>query len=308
MGSFSQEVEITELQQKARDQVSGSDLREAIFHLTTGVSPTDPKELRQEVERLAKDFPLQAIISMAAVDRQGRVVAQRPSMFTSNPEQYEAAVQAEMFHHATTIDWRFRVQAFIEPCRQQIWNDHHPTLRDMYLVCSNNPFVPPGHEQSFVRGFHAGFEGDFHAVIHFLASQVENSVRYVLENRGVITSKLDNKLVQEVRSLDTLLRIPETTDVFGEAHVFELRGLLTEEFGSNLRNRLAHGLLADGDCYSESVLHFWWLLLRLCVLPLLAESQQGSELTIDTASKNPKTTEAYAFFLFSAWIAARDLQ
>jgi hypothetical protein len=185
--------------------VSGCDLREAIFHLTTDVSPTDPEELRREVERLAKDFPFQAIISMAAVDRQGRVVAQRPSMFTSNREQYEATVQAEMFHHATTIDWRFRVQAFIEPCRQQIWNDHHPTLRDMHVVCSNNPFVPPEHKQSFVRGFYAGFAGDCHGIAHFLAPQVENSLRYVLENRGVITSKLDNKLVQEVRSLDTLL-------------------------------------------------------------------------------------------------------
>jgi uncharacterized protein DUF4209 len=66
--------------------------------------------------------------------------------------------------------------------------------------------------------------------------------------------------------------MPETRDAFGEAHVFELRGLLTEEFGSNLRNRLAHGLLDEGDCYSESVLHLWWLLLRLCVVPLIAES------------------------------------
>ena len=71
-----------------------------------------------------------------------------------------------------------------------------------------------------------------------------------------------------VRSLDVLLRMPETTEAFGDDIVFELRGILTEEFGSNLRNLMAHGLLMDGECYAPAIEYLWWLLLRLCVIPL----------------------------------------
>ena len=91
---------------------------------------------------------------------------------------------------------------------------------------------------------------------YYLVPQVNSSIRYVLERRGVITSKLDNKLIQEVRSLEKLLMEPETNETLGENHVFELRGILTEEFG-NLRNRLAHGLLSDGECHSAAVMHLW---------------------------------------------------
>jgi hypothetical protein len=273
MGSISHEMQIGELRDKARKVVSGCDLREAIVRLATHIAPLDPKKHRAEIEQLAKDHPITFLFSASAVDREGRVVAQRPSMFTTDPKQYEAALWAEMLHQATSIHWPFRISGFIDPCRLQIWEDHHPRSKDLQFLTFNNPFVSPGHEHSFARGFYAGFEGDFHTAAYFLVPQIENSIRYVLENRGVITSKLDNKLIQEVRSLDKLLQLPETTEAFGEDHVFEMKGILTEEFGSNLRNRLAHGLVTDGECYTPAVLHLWWLLLRFCVIPFLRRSE-----------------------------------
>ena len=268
MGSFGPQIEIGHLQKQARKLVEGCSFRDAIFRLTTAVSPIDVKVHRERVEKNAEENPLTAIIGVSMVDREGRVVGQKPSMFTSDRAQYEAAVWAEMMHHATIINWPFRVQTFIDPCRLQIWREHQPRISDLRFLVRDHPFVPPGHEHSFSRGFHAGFEGDWHAVAYFLAPQVENSIRYVLENRGVITSKLDDKLIQEVRSLDKLLFMPETTEAFGEEQVFELRGILTEEFGSNLRNQIAHGLVTDGDCYAPATEHLWWLLLRLCVIPI----------------------------------------
>jgi hypothetical protein len=269
-------MQIGELRDSARKLVSGCDLREAIIRLATRVSPLDPKKHRAEIERLAKDHPITFLFSASAVDREGRVVAQRPGMLTTDPKQYEAALWAEMVHQATSINWPFRISGFIDPCRLQIWEDHHPRSKDLHFLVFNNPFVPPGHEHSFARGFYAGFEGDFHTAAYFLVPQVENSIRYVLENRGVITSKLDNKLIQEVRNLDKLLQTQETLEAFGDDHVFEMRGILTEEFGSNLRNRLAHGLVTDGECYTPAVMHLWWLLLRFCVVPLLRNSQSDN--------------------------------
>lgn len=286
MGTFGSQVEIGPLQEQAKKLVEGCAFRDAIFRLTTGVSPIDVKAHRERTEKNAKENPLSAIISASMVDREGRVVGHKPSMFTSDRAQYEAALWAEMMHDATMIDWPFRLQTFIGPCRLQIWREHQPRIRDLRFLVADHPFVPPGHEHSFARGFHAGFEGDWHAVAYFLAPQVENSIRYVLENRGVITSKLDDKLIQEVRSLDKLLLMPETTEAFGEEHVFELRGILTEEFGSNLRNRIAHGLATDGDCYGPATEHLWWLLLRLCVIPVLPKVEAGPASDISAGDKS----------------------
>lgn len=272
MKTFSHEVRIAEVQAGARKHVEGYDLRTAVCRLAVGATPIDPKKHRVDVEQLAKDHPFSFLFSASTVDREGRVIGHRPSLLTTDPTQYEAALWAEMIHQASTTNWPFRVQAFIGPARLQIWQEHHPSLRDLYFLVTNNPFIPPGHEHSFARGFHAGFEEDWHAAAYFLVPQVENSIRYVLDGRGVITSKLDGKRIQEVRTIEKLLLMPETIDALGEEHVFELRGILTEEFGSNLRHRLAHGLLADGDCYTHATEHLWWILLRLCVYPILPPS------------------------------------
>jgi len=54
-----------------------------------------------------------------------------------------------------------------------------------------------------------------------------------------------------------------------------MRGLLTEEFGSNLRNNLCHGMLTDYGCYHPNILYCWWLLLRICLVPDVRLSAAG---------------------------------
>ena len=69
--------------------------------------------------------------------------------------------------------------------------------------------------------------------------------------------------------LGTLLQTPPYSqgviEAFGEALAFDLRGLLVERMGANLRNRIAHGLMSDADFSGTDVVYAWWLALRLCV-------------------------------------------
>ena len=65
-------------------------------------------------------------------------------------------------------------------------------------------------------------------------------LRYVLESHGVTTSVLDPDGIQPERDLNTLLKssrfsIP-LAGILGEDVIFNLRGLLVETFGANLRN------------------------------------------------------------------------
>jgi Domain of unknown function (DUF4209) len=59
--------------------------------------------------------------------------------------------------------------------------------------------------------------------------------------------------------------------IFGVDFVFNLRGLLVEPFGANLRNEMAHGLLSANQMYSYAPRYVWWLTLRMCCLPIFAE-------------------------------------
>ncbi|MEA3189119.1 MAG: hypothetical protein QOD99_2949, partial [Chthoniobacter sp.] len=279
MGTFSHEMDISELKKKAREAVSGCGLRTALIRLATGVDPVDPVKLRAEVEEHAKNFPLQALIPASIVDHEGRVIGQRPSMFTNDPDQYEAALESEMFRHVTgpAGEWPFRVSAFIEPAMMQIFEEYRPDWRDLVGLVRNNPFVPPGHEEFFVRGIHAGLTGDLVAVAQYLAPQVENSIRVVLEQKGVITSKFDEEQIQQVRTLDKLLLLPQTLELFGAGHIFELRGVLSEPLGWNLRNRVAHGLVTADGCYTPASIMLWWLVVRFCVFPLVSQAGEAAD-------------------------------
>ena len=53
-------------------------------------------------------------------------------------------------------------------------------------------------------------------------------------------------------------------DVLGEDLVFDLRGILIERFGHNLRNESAHGLMPEAAFYDASSVYLWWLLLHTC--------------------------------------------
>lgn len=175
------------------------------------------------------------------------------------------------------VNWNFRAQGYIEPCRVKIWNMHHPTSTDITYLIQANPFIPNGHEAIFARGLLAGFDGDFLMASHFLTPQIENSVRYVLKQQGVDISNLMSDLTQPVKLLGPLFDEPATTQIFGEATVFELRGLLIEKTGFDFRNQVAHGFVTAAECHSVPAVNIWWLVLRLCVTGYLLAQDRPQE-------------------------------
>ena len=69
----------------------------------------------------------------------------------------------------------------------------------------------------------------------------------------------------------------ELEKVFSEDIVFDLRGLLVERFGSNLRNEGSHGLMDYDEFLAPQAIYLWWLALRLCCSMLLPKMPQAKE-------------------------------
>lgn len=276
MKSVGHEIDISSIVTAAEERVRGKTLPEAIFAMVLGHSVLNPDELRKRVIGHMKEFPLTHLFPVSMIAPDGRVTAHKPSGLTTDKETQEAAIEAEMFHQASRVDWDLRARAYIDVCRQEIVKEHHPTLLDVQFLVLHNPFVPPGHEMTFLKGILAGFRGDLDITAHFLVPQIEESIRYVLQSAGYVTSKLDSKLIQEQRQVGKLLELPETSEILRPDHVFELRGILCEKFGYDLRNRLAHGFVTYRECWSADVLNLWWLVIRLLSFPAARKARQDA--------------------------------
>lgn len=268
------ETDISKAVEAARKHVKGKNLVEAILAFALGHPLSKPKQIRERVIESAKEFSFSHLFGSVHMASDGRVIGHKPPAIDLHKGVNETAMEAEMFSQAKMIDWPLRVSAYVDPCRFEIQQEHRPSLRDLAFLVEHNPFIPPGHEVLFLRGIHAGFQGDMMLCAHILIPQVEESIRHVLQRNGVVTSTLDSQLVQKERSLNELMLMPEAVQIFGEDNLFEMRGVLCEKFGFDLRNRLAHGFLTAQECFGPEVLLAWWLILRLCAFPIYRELQR----------------------------------
>jgi hypothetical protein len=101
---------------------------------------------------------------------------------------------------------------------------------------------------------------------HLLFPQLENSLRHVLSDAGIDTSKLDEEMLQEDRSLSGLLsnRREQLESVFGLDLIYTNDLLFNFKGGPCLRHEIAHGKLAPGACYLHSSIYACWLMYCLC--------------------------------------------
>jgi len=155
--------------------------------------------------------------------------------------------------------------------------EHPSILINSFLdLVSKSPFFPESRHQLFAKGLYAGLFGDFYTSTHILIPQIENSICHLLEQRGIITSRLDNGIQKDFQ-LAPLLNMSETKSIWGEDIVFDLQGLLTESSGDNLRNKMAHGLLDDSDFQNPTMSYLWWISLRLCFSSISASQELSSK-------------------------------
>ena len=267
------EIDGRELAEAAIASVSEESWVDALFKLALISSSPRYDRLREQVLQEAADNPMQYLWPAQILDDEGRLAFEVPALLTAEGEAREHAIDAAVSRRAA-ID-RHITLILIHAARRQIQRDHRITESDVFQLVEASPLVPWGHERLFARGLAAGLTGDLVVSGHLLATQLEKGIRGLLALRGVVTSTLLADGIQKARSLDWLLSTTEAEEVFGKDAVFDLRDLLVLPYGSNLRNRIAHGLLNQAQFLGGDILYLWWLSLRLCLLPLLRQEAGG---------------------------------
>lgn len=231
-------VDATEDVKHLLAQIGETPSGNAIIALAGLGVPPSKNQIFALAKEQAKDSPLMYMIPAAYVDGDGRVVGREGSGEGGEDDIIERAAQVQMVFHFGRIDTL--VNAGLSEIRKR--NDFYDDVFDDLL--SSNPFVPKDHLAIFRKGLIAGLHRDWITSALLLTPQVENSIRHVLEGAGIISTKLDAKMIQERKGYSFLLGDEKATAYLGEDLVFFLGSLY--DFGQNLRHDVAHGLISSG--------------------------------------------------------------
>lgn len=259
----SESVNLTSATEEARRHVSGYDWFAALARYSTLIPLTDIAE-STTAARTRVEGSLSRLFSQTTLAGDGRKVSFGGGGIDADQDAVNAALVRDF-----GIRIEMTVVGILLPALEVLQSEHRFSLDKMHCICLDAPAVPAAHVDLWSRGLHHGLNGDFPSAISLLVPQVEQLVRTQLQAAGAYTLVVDKDTgVESEKGLGALLGLPEAADVLGEPLAFELRALLVEQRGANLRNQVAHGLLSDGQAWSAYALYAWWLALRVAVVPV----------------------------------------
>jgi hypothetical protein len=237
-------------------------------------SPPEEKR-RRDAEEAVRQHPLQYLVNRIIIDDEGKTVRRLPSL-TGDEASHEAVVRQAMIVDANR-NQSFIGANIIEPARYTIMSEHPLREREFRQILIHSAFVPAGREDSWAAGLVAGFAGDVPTALHLLIPQLEHALRTQVRLNGHPATTMNPAGEQEDWTLSNLLQSEHrgrVESIIGEDTAFDLRTLMVEKEGPNLRNRMFHGLLADGALRDGCSRYLFWLCVRLCMLPLI-EADEG---------------------------------
>lgn len=136
---------------------------------------------------------------------------------------------------------------------------------DLAAILSSSPYVEADDMLFLNLGIERYLRGDLVSAIHVLVPRVEQIIRRILRAAGTEVTALREGELRE-RPLGELLRAGETDGTLPTPLARLLQAVLSEDWGLNLRNRVAHGLLKPSEvtqAYVDRVLHIALLLARI---------------------------------------------
>ena len=255
-----------ELKNIAKDSVAGITFPEVLFELANMIPGAKESDHRETAEKILFKHPLSALFGASHYTHDGRIAARTPGVdldCKDNPDT-QARIWAEMIQDFVRLV-NMTVQTMIIPALHIVRLEHRFSLDALFSICKESAIVPRDRVLLWAKGLYFGFDLDFISAIHILSPQVEHFVRRMLKNSGIKTTTLDSKGIETENGLSTLLDKPGVENCFPSDWLFELKALLTDSVGPNLRNDCAHGLLSSNQANSAEAVYFWWFCLRLVV-------------------------------------------
>ncbi|PJZ23955.1 hypothetical protein CH352_00865 [Leptospira hartskeerlii] len=244
----------------ARSLVKSDDKLLAIKGLIKLYQPPKHEESAKSVKEKLIDDPLQVLFGTTILDDRAKVRTSDDPIGNqtefSDEELFPEIIKEYSFYQS------FYGANLIPICLREINKKHHMDLNFLRSLIAKCPIIPTDQREIVVEALDAGFSLKMH-VFTFLAIPIfENMLRFIMKLKGipVVTQEPGGEKQKEI-TLDSILSHPEIDKVIMYDYILDLKALLTDENGYQLRHNVAHGF--SGDKLSSSPYAYYFFLLFL---------------------------------------------
>jgi len=260
-------IDYREMHKLARQIVQSDNPVHCLRNFAGMSSGFDINSFEEEIRQRKPSF-FRSLFSSVQMTDTGQIAAKAPSIgldpIDTESEDYKSWMSFEL-QKRYEILINLQVNGFILPVLREMHSTKRLSERFFTNLAYWSPTVPEGRERLVGKALYNGYEMDFASAIHLLSPQMENIVRAYLKQAGVNTRHTDQFGIDTEKGLSALTSqaIPEYEATFGKNIAAEIRMLLCEGAGPNLRNNVAHGLLDDHSSHSPGAVYAWWFFLKI---------------------------------------------
>lgn len=263
-GHFSTKTDVSEWVQWIDEQIAAPDFFSALLRATYRAGKwLDLEEIEERVRQESSEHPLSSMFTATHVNSDGMVVSQRLPLDLNDP----SSVRLHAISSAREVDIPMRSSIMVSRVADTLYTTYQPSFHVIKEIVEASPVTPCGHAETLSRGLFAGFIDDWLAASVYLIPAIEPFVRAQLKRSGAHTTGMNEDGTQHEKTLGEMLDMPEAERFFGKNLLFELRVLLTDAEGFNLRNAYCHGLMPDRDLQNAGIMSLWWTLWRMILFP-----------------------------------------
>lgn len=263
-----EQMNISELQEQSINHVKDKQTTFESLLYFSGVSSCNFGSIWKSTENNINNSPISSLFGATSVSVDGRKISSIPPLDGKNRDEVILKNAIKNFG----IHMHLVVEGCILPALEQIQQEHLFPKEFLIQLCKFSSIVPEKREVLVANALYQGFEWDFRSAIHLLAPQVENMVRQLLKQNGLVTTHTDPNGIENEMGLSSLVSIVGAREILGDDLWFELQAVFTDSLSANLRNEVGHGLLDDDTSNSLYSVYAWWMILRLVVRNVIPKS------------------------------------
>lgn len=263
-----EQMNISELQEQSINHVKDKQTAFESLLYFSGVSSCNFGSIWKSTENNINNSPISSLFGATSVSVDGRKISSIPPLDGKNRDEVILKNAIKNFG----IHMHLVVEGCILPALEQIQQEHLFPKEFLIQLCKFSSIVPEKREVLVANALYQGFEWDFRSAIHLLAPQVENMVRQLLKQNGLVTTHTDPNGIENEMGLSSLVSIVGAREILGDDLWFELQAVFTDSLSANLRNDVGHGLLDDDTSNSLYSVYAWWMILRLVVRNVIPKS------------------------------------
>ena len=262
------QMNISELQEQSINHVKDKQTAFESLLYFSGVSSCNFESIWKSTENNINNSPISSLFGATSVSLDGRKISSIPPLNGDNKDEVILKTAIKNFG----IHMHLAVEGCILPALEQIQKEHLFPKEFLIQLCKLSAIVPDKREILVANALYQGFGWDFRSAIHLLAPQVENIVRQLLKQNGLVTTHTDQDGIENEMGLSSLVNMEQARGILGDDLWFELQAVFTDSLSANLRNEVGHGLLDDDTSNSLYSVYAWWMILRLVVRNVIPKS------------------------------------